>query len=121
MCRAQSVLPCSESDVPGESHVKLYCPSCEDLYTPKSSRHASLNGAYFGTSIPFILLQTFPQLMPARNDEIYVPKIYGFMLHETGKLVRWREKRREQGRERLKKYSKEREQEEQARRAVLGG
>ena len=27
------------SDIPGDKMVKLYCPKCQDVYTPKSSRH----------------------------------------------------------------------------------
>ena len=32
------MLPIGLSDVPGEAMVKLYCPKCMDVYTPKSSR-----------------------------------------------------------------------------------
>ena len=32
------MMPIGLSDVPGEAMVKLYCPKCMDVYTPKSSR-----------------------------------------------------------------------------------
>lgn len=46
-----------QHDVANTSHVKLYCAKCEDIYNPKSSRHNSIDGAYFGTSFHNILFQ----------------------------------------------------------------
>ena len=49
-CENQPMLPIGLSDVPGEAMVKLYCPKCMDVYTPKSSRHHH-TGTYDGKYI----------------------------------------------------------------------
>ncbi|RTG85944.1 casein kinase II subunit beta [Schistosoma bovis] len=50
-CESQPCLPVGLSDVPGEAMVKIYCPRCQDTYTPKSTRHHHTDGALFGFKI----------------------------------------------------------------------
>ncbi|CCF57593.1 hypothetical protein KAFR_0C06020 [Kazachstania africana CBS 2517] len=93
-CNFQPLLPVGSHDVPGIDCVKLYCPSCEDLYIPKSSRHSAIDGAYFGTSFPGMFLQAFPEMVPRHPTRRYVPKIFGFELHKQAQLARWQELQR---------------------------
>lgn len=93
-CNFQPLLPVGLHDVPGMDCVKLYCPSCEDLYIPKSARHSSIDGAYFGTSFPGMFLQAFPEMVPKHPTKRYVPKIFGFELHKQAQLARWQELQR---------------------------
>lgn len=67
------------SDVPGEAMVKLYCPKCMDVYTPKSSRHHHTDGAYFGTGFPHMLFMVHPEYRPKRPANQFVPR------YDTGK------------------------------------
>lgn len=77
------MLPVGTSDQPRVRTVKLYCPKCEDLYNPVSSRHTRIDGAYFGTTFPHMLFQVHPHLLPPRSTERYVPRIFGFKIHPS--------------------------------------
>lgn len=95
------------SDVPHSKAVKLYCARCEDIYNPKSSRHAAIDGAYFGTSFHNILFQVYPALIPAKSAERYIPRVYGFKVHAAAALVRWQNNKRDDMRRRLRKMEVE--------------
>ncbi|TFK21473.1 hypothetical protein FA15DRAFT_758690 [Coprinopsis marcescibilis] len=73
LCHQQSLLPVGLTDIPYEKSVKLYCGRCEDLYSPKSSRHGSIDGAYFGTTFPHLLFLVYPTLLPPKSG----PSEYG--------------------------------------------
>lgn len=92
-----------QHDVPGVSSAKLFCAKCEDLYNPKSSRHASIDGAYFGTSFHNILLQVYPGAVPVKTTRRYEPKVFGFKVHAAAALMRWQEDRREEMLDRLRR------------------
>lgn len=54
--------------------VKLYCPKCCDVYTPKSSRHHHIDGVYFGTGFPHMLFMVHPELRPPKPTNQFVPR-----------------------------------------------
>ncbi len=91
------------SDSPIEKPVKLYCARCEDIYNPKSSRHAAIDGAYFGTSFHNIIFQVYPALIPSKSAERYIPRGYGFKVHAAAALIRWQNTRRDDMRRRLRR------------------
>ena len=103
MCNSHPLLPMGLSDVPNLKPVKLYCAKCEDIYNPKSSRHASIDGAYFGTSFHNILFQVYPTLVPTKSADRYVPRVYGFKVHASAALIRWQDQQREDMSRRLRK------------------
>lgn len=90
------------SDVPHQKYVKLFCAKCEDIYNPKSSRHALIDGAYFGASFHNILFQVYPALIPSKSRRRYEPKIFGFKVHAAAALARWQAGERLEMRHRLK-------------------
>lgn len=63
-CYSTKVLPCGRTDLPGVDTVKLYCPSCMDIYTPPSSRFNGVDGAFFGTTFPHLFFQSHKELLP---------------------------------------------------------
>lgn len=90
------------SDVPYQKSVKLYCARCEDIYNPKSSRHAQIDGAFFGTSFHNILFQVYPALIPQKSRRRYEPRIFGFRVHASAALARWQAEERAETRKRLR-------------------
>jgi casein kinase II subunit beta len=91
-----------QSDVANTSPVKLYCARCEDLYNPKSSRHAVIDGAYFGTSFHNILFQVYPAMLPPKSQRRYEPRVFGFKVHAAAALSRWQGDQRDSMKDRLK-------------------
>ena len=61
-CNGCKVLPVGRTDTPGQETVKLFCPSCLDIYTPPNSRFQSVDGAFFGTTFGCLFFMTFPEL-----------------------------------------------------------
>ncbi|TFK98169.1 casein kinase II, regulatory subunit [Pterulicium gracile] len=55
LCTSQPLLPLGLTDLPYEKSVKLFCARCEDIYSPKSTRHGSIDGAYFGTTFAHLM------------------------------------------------------------------
>ncbi|KAI0997249.1 Casein kinase II subunit beta-2 [Podosphaera aphanis] len=102
MCESHPLLPMGQSDVSNTKTVKLYCAKCEDIYNPKSTRHAVIDGAYFGTSFHNIILQVYPALIPSKSSKRYVPRIYGFKVHAPATLIRWQAELRDEMRSRLR-------------------
>ncbi|KAL8287357.1 hypothetical protein RQP46_003809 [Phenoliferia psychrophenolica] len=116
-CTSGKLVPCGRSDLPGVDTVKLYCPSCVDMYVPPSSRFLGVDGAFFGTTFPHLLFQTYPNALPfnpattpapttptsaadAREPtsaqtslaKVYIPRIYGFKVSErarSGPRMQW--------------------------------
>ena len=60
-CEQARTLPVGLSDVPGEETVKLFCPSCLDVYVPPNSRFQTVDGAFFGRTFGALFLLTFPE------------------------------------------------------------
>jgi casein kinase II subunit beta len=104
LCEQTRVLPIGTTDNPGVASIHFYCPRCQDIYNPRSSRHAQLDGAYWGTTFPHLMLLMHPSLVPGSNQaqdkfipsvDAYVPKIFGFRIHSHAKLLRARKSLRD--------------------------
>ena len=52
------------ADLLRQSAAKVYCPHCQEIFFPKSSRMEFLDGAYFGT--------TFAHFFFLSNDELFM-------------------------------------------------
>jgi len=81
-CCGQPCLPVGQSDVSRQSNVKIYCPKCEDIYTPQSRFQDNLDGAYFGSTFPHLFLMTYGHLKPQKTSQDYIPRVFGFKVHK---------------------------------------
>lgn len=45
--------------------LQLFCANCIDNYSPPSSRFHGVDGAFFGTTFPHLLFQTYRDLAPS--------------------------------------------------------
>jgi casein kinase II subunit beta len=107
MCESQPLLPMGQADMANSSPVKLYCGRCEDLYNPKSSRHAVIDGAYFGSSFHNILFQVYPAMLPPKSARRFEPRVFGFKVHSAAALSRWQSEQRETMKDRLRAVNME--------------
>lgn len=87
-CQGQPVLPVGMSDLPRNYTVNVFCPRCHELFFPKSTRQANVDGAYFGTTFPHLYLMTHPEIIPPRPSQSYAPRVYGFKIHSSSLYYR---------------------------------
>jgi casein kinase II subunit beta len=86
LCDRQHVLPLGTSEELRVARVKVFCPKCEQVYAPKT-KYGELDGSYFGTSFPQIFLQSYPSLVPVETPRPYIPRIFGFKVHNKKSII----------------------------------
>ncbi len=108
-CEGQALLPAGmweeeatdKEERGGSGVVKVFCPRCQELYSPADPYHQQLDGAYWGTSFPHLFLLAFPDLCPAGvlsedvrerrqrrekqqeeegGEAAYEPRVFGFRM-----------------------------------------
>ncbi|TGO55999.1 hypothetical protein BOTNAR_0232g00070 [Botryotinia narcissicola] len=113
-CEQVRTLPVGLSDVPGEDTVKLFCPSCLDVYVPPNSRFQTVDALFLLTFPDYDISKKGLEALSGHggrslqhsNDEekekingmnasnlapglgkgkVYEPKIYGFKVSERAR------------------------------------
>jgi casein kinase II subunit beta len=83
-CELCPVLPIGLSDFHGNFAVKHFCPKCSEVYQSGTE----IDGAYFGTTFPHMLMQSYPIIIPDPESVVkFVPRIFGFKVHHTSNQV----------------------------------
>jgi casein kinase II subunit beta len=82
-CNDAKLLPIGRSDLPHQSNVKLFCPACHEIFHIDRHHAAAnkLDGAYFGTTFPHLLIMQFKEQFAHLRRGTYVPRIFGFKVH----------------------------------------
>lgn len=98
-CDSMHLIPVGATDIPGQETVRLYCPCCNDIYLPLSSRYLNIDGAFFGTTFPGLLVKMFPEIenqckirIKRVNSDQTGIRLFGFRVHEsstTGPRMKW--------------------------------
>lgn len=94
-CDGMHLIPIGRFDSPGIETVRLYCPNCNDIYLPSSSRYLNIDGAFFGTSFVGLFMKMFPEIdrqTKQRTRDQFQLKLFGFRLNEAapcGPRMRW--------------------------------
>ncbi|ELP88399.1 casein kinase II subunit beta, putative [Entamoeba invadens IP1] len=85
-CNKTGLLPCSLSDIPNETKLVMYCPSCKHMYSPPKV-FSQIDGAYFGKSFAHLFVMTNPDLVTKTNPQQikYQPSLFGFKMY-TGEI-----------------------------------
>ncbi|PVU86941.1 hypothetical protein BB559_006307 [Furculomyces boomerangus] len=92
LCNGTYVVPCGRFDQLNKDSVKVFCPSCLDVYNAPSSRFNVIDGAFFGTTFPHLFFNTYPDFLPKEPAGVYIPKMFGFKVSEkskTGPRIQW--------------------------------
>jgi hypothetical protein len=71
-----SATPLDRPPPPYPPPFVLFCSnsSSQDIFYPKSSRAASIDGAYFGTTFPHLFLLNRPNLIPMQPTTAFIPR-----------------------------------------------
>jgi casein kinase II subunit beta len=86
-CENAPLIPVGLHDELGMSEVKGFCPRCRDVY--HYSDHITCDGGGFGTTLPHLLLHSFPELSLCFNpNHKYVPRIFGFKINANATELR---------------------------------
>ncbi|KAK6197102.1 casein kinase II, regulatory subunit [Scheffersomyces amazonensis] len=98
-CDGMHLIPVGSTDIPGQETVRLYCPCCNDIYIPSSSRYLNIDGAFFGTTFPGLLVKMFPEIenqcrirINKFNQNDFSLKLFGFKINElslSGPRMKW--------------------------------
>ncbi|KAK8792219.1 casein kinase II subunit beta [Blastocystis sp. subtype 4] len=87
-CNNCPLLPVGLSNESRHHSYKLYCPCCKDLYVPVDENSESIDGCFFGTSLPLEFLIHYPSYVPIKPLKVYEPKLYGFALSKESPAYR---------------------------------
>lgn len=80
LCNGHSCLPYGTSEIYGENTLKLFCPSCCDVYDMYIPLYQNIDGAFFGPNYVHILKQRYRTVTPSKPLKELVPRVFGFKM-----------------------------------------
>ncbi|OHT16444.1 Casein kinase II subunit beta [Tritrichomonas foetus] len=81
LCKKTTLLPYGVSTDMCEHPLKMFCPTCSEVYNLKDPLFSKIDGAFFGNAwIPIFLNKYKNEIKIEKEPEIYIPKIFGFRI-----------------------------------------
>lgn len=77
-CKDTPCWPCRASSNIGESTIKMYCPTCKQIYNPENKIFDAVDGVGFPKRYIENMVEKHPDLVLQEEQVEYVPRIYGF-------------------------------------------
>lgn len=88
-CNEQPLLPVGESDCPSKFFLRMYCPSCKEIYRSSLAEEMKIDGAFFGRTFPNVFLMQYPEYV-VENGSKYRPTVFGFELSDESPSIKKR-------------------------------
>lgn len=105
-CAQHNVLPIGLCDQIKMAKVHIYCPLCQEIYKIDESEKIYLDGSFFGTSFPHILLQTYPFFASLKTPSFSTSKIFGYAVRQNFSRTEYKIIRGEFGEQAKRKFLK---------------
>jgi casein kinase II subunit beta len=87
LCRRVQCLPCGLTDDLVPDSLKMFCPGCREIYNFREPGFETVFGAFFGRECADAVMRLHPEMGGDVNQEVYVPRIYGFRVLERPDLT----------------------------------
>ncbi|EZG56106.1 casein kinase II subunit beta [Gregarina niphandrodes] len=89
LCQKQAVLPIGISEELRQHRCRVYCPNCQEVYIPRGELigASDIDGAFFGTTFPHMLLMADPRLVSPTVPIPHIPQLFGFKQYGVKSVV----------------------------------
>lgn len=82
-CKDTWCWPCQSSVNVGEGTIKMFCPTCKQIYNPENKVFDGVDSVGFPSQYIDSLVEKYPEIVLNEEQVEYVPRIYGFKVFNS--------------------------------------